>query len=296
MNGQRNPGEDDLPDIDLAKFDSDFAEAPVEEKKEFDSVPDGKYQVNVDKVEITTAKTSGNAMLKWTLRILAPRHQNRLLWRNNVMATRENIKWLKNDLHLCGLDLQKLSELPANLERLLDVKLEVEGYGTIGIDIGYGGMFYAMTDATKLGFEIAPHEARDLAVLGERIRLAARAQYAVVHPENEAISGVSIVQLHSPFTAPGGESRNTCIVAPGRSDRSPTGTGLSARLAVLAARGLLKVGDRYDPTSIIGSRYEGRIVVRKNGTYRWYVWPLWPGNRRGTAAIVQARMVIASGV
>ena len=143
----------------------------------------------------------------------------------------------------------------------LDVPLEVEGYGTIGIDIAYGGMFYAMTDATKLGFEIAPHEARELAVLGERIRLAARAQYPVVHPENVAISGVSIVQLHSPFTAPGGESRNTCIVAPGRSDRSPTGTGLSARLAVLAARGMLKVGDRYDHTSLIGSRFEGRIVA-----------------------------------
>ncbi len=142
----------------------------------------------------------------------------------------------------------------------LDVPLEVEGYGTIAIDIGYGGMFYAMTDATKLGFEIAPHEARDLAVLGERVRLAARVQHPVVHPENDAISGVSIVQLHSPFTAPGGESRNTCIVAPGRSDRSPTGTGLSARLAALAARGLLKVGDRYDHTSIIGSRFEGRIV------------------------------------
>jgi hypothetical protein len=125
MNGTRNPGEDDLPNIDLAKFDGDFAEAPVEEKKEFDEVADGKYQVNVDKVEITTAKTSGNAMLKWTLRVLGPHCQNRLLWRNNVMATRENIRWLKNDLHVCGLDLQKLSDLPANLERLLDVKLEV---------------------------------------------------------------------------------------------------------------------------------------------------------------------------
>lgn len=124
MNGQRNPGEDDVPDIDLAKFDGEFADAPVEEK-EFDDVPDGKYQVNVDKVEITTAKTTGNPMLKWTLRILGPRFANRLLWRNNVMATRENIRWLKNDLHTCGLDLQKLSDLPANLERLLDVKLEV---------------------------------------------------------------------------------------------------------------------------------------------------------------------------
>ncbi len=122
MNGTRNPGEDDV-SVDLSRFDNEFAEAPVEEKAE--SVPDGKYQVNVDKVEITTAKTSGNPMLKWTLRILAPSYRNRLLWRNNVMATRENIRWLKNDLHVCGLDLQRLSDLPANLEKLLDVKLEV---------------------------------------------------------------------------------------------------------------------------------------------------------------------------
>ncbi|HYM97876.1 MAG TPA: DUF669 domain-containing protein [Candidatus Sulfotelmatobacter sp.] len=125
MNGPRNPGEDDAHEVDLSRFDGDFAEAPVEEKKEFDPVPDGKYQVNVDKVEITTAKTSGNPMLKWTLKILAPSQRGRLLWRNNVMATRENIRWLKNDLHICGLDLQKLSDLPAHLERLLDVKLEV---------------------------------------------------------------------------------------------------------------------------------------------------------------------------
>jgi hypothetical protein len=122
MNGTRNPGEDDT-NVDLSRFDDDFADAPVEEKT--DSVPDGKYQVNVDKVEITTARTSGNPMLKWTLRIIAPSSRNRMLWRNNVMATRENIRWLKNDLHVCGLDLQRLSDLPANLERLLDVKLEV---------------------------------------------------------------------------------------------------------------------------------------------------------------------------
>ena len=99
MYGSRNPGEDDVPAVDLSRFDDDFAEAPVEDK-EFDPVPDGKYQVNVDKVEITTAKTSGNPMLKWTLRVLAPRFRGRLLWRNNVMATRENIRWLKNDLHV----------------------------------------------------------------------------------------------------------------------------------------------------------------------------------------------------
>jgi hypothetical protein len=124
MSHSRTPGEDDGPEVDLTQFDDAFADAPVEEK-EFEPIPDGKYQVNVEKVEITTAKTSGNPMLKWTLRILAPRFRGRLLWRNNVMATRENIKWLKNDLHVCGLDLQKLSDLPTHLERLLDVKLEV---------------------------------------------------------------------------------------------------------------------------------------------------------------------------
>jgi len=111
-------------DIDLTQFDEDFAEAEVEEP-DFEPIPDGKYQVNVERVELTRAQTSGNPMLKWTLRIIAPRFRGRLLWRNNVMATRENIKWLKTDLHTCGLDLEKLSDLPANLEKLIGVKLEV---------------------------------------------------------------------------------------------------------------------------------------------------------------------------
>lgn len=125
MNGPDYPGDDaPPPDIDLSQFDEDFAEAPIEER-EFDEVPDGKFQVTVDKVELTTAKSSGNALLKWTLRILGPRYAGRLLWRNNVMATRENIRWLKSDLHICGLDLEKLSDLPNYLTHLLDVQLEV---------------------------------------------------------------------------------------------------------------------------------------------------------------------------
>jgi len=76
--------------LDLAQFDDAFETAEVEER-EFEAVPDGKYQVNVDRVELTRAQTSGNPMLKWTLRILAPTHKGRLLWRNNVMASNENI-------------------------------------------------------------------------------------------------------------------------------------------------------------------------------------------------------------
>jgi len=111
-------------DLDLAQFDDDFAQAEVEDR-EFEPIPDGKYQVNVERVELTRAQTSGNPMLKWTLRVIAPQFRGRLLWRNNVIATRENIKWLKTDLHTCGLDLEKLSALPNNLDKLLNVKIEV---------------------------------------------------------------------------------------------------------------------------------------------------------------------------
>jgi hypothetical protein len=113
-----------MSDLDLAQFDDDFSEAPVEER-EFEEIPDGKYQVNVEKVELTRAQSSGNPMLKWTLKILGPRFAGRLLWRNSVMASKENLKWLKTDLHTCGLEIEKLSELPSRLGDLLDVKLEV---------------------------------------------------------------------------------------------------------------------------------------------------------------------------
>ncbi len=149
--------------------------------------------------------------------------------------------------------------VPAFVDRL-DAKLEVEGYGTVLADIAFGGMFYAIVDATRLGFTLEPHEARDLAVLGERVRLAARTQLTgVVHPENPGISGVSIVQLNRPFAGPGEVTRNTCIVAPGRSDRSPTGTGTCARMAVLHARGQMQVGETLVHESLIASRFTGRI-------------------------------------
>ncbi len=110
--------------MDLAQFDDDFVSADVEEK-DFESVPDGKYQVKVDRVELTRSETSGNPMLKWALKILGPTHKGRLLWRNNVIASKDNVKWLKQDLYTCGLQMDKLSDLPGKLETLLDVGLEV---------------------------------------------------------------------------------------------------------------------------------------------------------------------------
>ena len=121
---ETNPSTGSTGDIDLSQFDEDYTHAPIEER-DFEEVPDGKYQVNVERVELTKSKTAGNPMLKWTLRILAPHCRGRLLWRYNVLASKDQIKWLKNDLHTCGLDLDKLSDLSANLEKLLNVKLEI---------------------------------------------------------------------------------------------------------------------------------------------------------------------------
>lgn len=144
----------------------------------------------------------------------------------------------------------------------IDAPLEVERVGSMSIDIAYGGMIYAIVDAAKLGFEIVADEARDLAVLGEQIRLAARDQHPVTHPDLADISNVSIVQFAGPLTHEGNRvrARNTCIVSPGRSDRSPTGTGTTARMAALHARGVLHVGGGLTHSSIIGSEFHGTIV------------------------------------
>jgi proline racemase len=153
----------------------------------------------------------------------------------------------------------EFENVPSFVDRL-DAAVEVAGLGTVTVDVAYGGMFYAIVDATKLGFEVEASEARELAAVGEKIRLAAREQLEVVHPENPGIRGVSIVQLDRPFEGIGQVTRNTCIVAPGRSDRSPTGTGTCARLAVLHARGHMAKGDAMIHESIIGSQFRGRIV------------------------------------
>lgn len=143
----------------------------------------------------------------------------------------------------------------------LDAPLEVAGLGTIAVDVAYGGMWYAIADASELGFAIEPHEARDLALAGERIRAAAREQLPCAHPENPAIAGVSIVQIAEPWQGVDEVSRNAVVVAPGRLDRSATGTGLSARMAVLHARGLMDVGDAMTHASAIGSTFDGRILA-----------------------------------
>ena len=154
----------------------------------------------------------------------------------------------------------ELTNVPAFADRL-DAPLEVDGLGTLTVDVAYGGMWYAIADAQALGFAIEPSEARELSLAGERIRAAAREQLPCVHPENEEISGVSIVQLAEPWRGVGEVTKNAVVVAPGRLDRSATGTGLSARMSVLHARGLMRAGDAMTHASALGTTFDGRILA-----------------------------------
>ena len=142
----------------------------------------------------------------------------------------------------------------------IDAPLEVDGLGTVLVDVSYGGMWYAIADARALGFALTADEARDLAAVGTRIHAAAREQLHPVHPENPGIAGVSVIELAEPWQGVGKVSKNAVVVAPGRLDRSATGTGLSARLAALHARGVMRVGDSMTHASVIGSTFDGRIV------------------------------------
>jgi proline racemase len=185
------------------------------------------------------------------------------------------------------VDSVELTNVPSFVGQL-DARLEVAGLGTITVDVAYGGMWYAIADAAALGFGLEPREARELSRVGELIRDAARAQLSCFHPENPEISGVSIVQLAEPWRGVGAVTRNAVVVAPGRLDRSATGTGLSARMAVLHARGLIGVGDAMTHASPIGSTFDGRIVAETSVGGRPAIVPAI----RGSAFITGVTQVV----
>ena len=143
----------------------------------------------------------------------------------------------------------------------LDAVLEVEGLGTLRVDTAYGGDSFVIVEAQALGFTLSPDEAADLAQTGARVSAAANEQIGFSHPENSDWRHISFCQFAMPIERQGESlvSRNTVSIDPGKLDRSPCGTGCSARMAVLHARGMMKVGDTLIGRSIIGSRFDCRI-------------------------------------
>ena len=155
----------------------------------------------------------------------------------------------------------EVKNLPSFADQL-DATLEVPGIGTLSVDTAYGGDSFVIVDASALGFEIKPQEARDLAEIGTKITIAANHQLGFRHPTNPDWNRISFCQIARPLEYENGVpvSRNSVVIEPGKLDRSPCGTGCSARMAVLHARGILKTGDRMIGRSIIDSRFDCAIV------------------------------------
>ncbi|MFO1148529.1 MAG: 4-hydroxyproline epimerase [Alsobacter sp.] len=140
-----------------------------------------------------------------------------------------------------------------------DLTAEVEGLGEITADVAYGGNFYAIIEPQKNFPGLEHVDPSDILRWSPKVRAAFRRKYDVVHPENPAISGLSHVLWTGNPTKPEAHARNAVFYGDKAIDRSPCGTGTSARMAQWAARGRLKPGDDFVHESIIGTLFRGRV-------------------------------------
>lgn len=154
-----------------------------------------------------------------------------------------------------------VENLPSFADQL-DASLEVAGLGTLTVDTAFGGDSFVIVDAEALGFAIREDEARDIASMGVSLTNAANEMLGFNHPEIPDWRHISFCLFAGPLTrsAEGFEARSAVAIQPGKVDRSPTGTAVSARMAVLSARGQMQVGQKLLATSIINSVFEGQIA------------------------------------
>lgn len=154
----------------------------------------------------------------------------------------------------------RVRNLPSFADKL-GVALDVEGIGTLTVDTAFGGDSFVLVDAATLGFSLTPDEARDIATTGMKITAAANEQLGFVHPELPDWSHISFCEVTNPVELRDGVKfgRNAVAIRPGKIDRSPCGTGCSARMAVLHARGELALGEQFVGESLIDSTFDCRI-------------------------------------
>lgn len=159
---------------------------------------------------------------------------------------------------------------------------EVEGLGEVVVDVAYGGNFYAIVEPQKCFRDMADHTAGELVGWSPKLRAALNAKYEFVHPEHPAIRGLSHILWTGKPTVPGAHARNAVFYGEKAIDRSPCGTGTSARMAQLAAKGKLAVGDEFHHESIIGSIFKGRVEAAVTVAGREAIVPSIAGWARQT--------------
>jgi proline racemase len=154
----------------------------------------------------------------------------------------------------------------------LDAVIDVPTLGSVTVDVAYGGMFYVIADAQKFGLRLTPDEGKDITRITEMIKAAAAEQLPVVHPDQPGFAGITIGQLSGPAHDPKNSRRNAVTVSTGTLDwnkpstwtgvidRSPCGTGTSAKMAVLHAKGQLGLNEDFRHEGILGTVFTGRLI------------------------------------
>jgi proline racemase len=154
----------------------------------------------------------------------------------------------------------------------LGAPVEVPHLGTVAVDVAYGGMFYVIADAEPFGLGLTPDEGADIVRITEMIKAAANEQLHVVHPDQPGFAGITIGQLSGPPHDPANDRRNVVTVSTGALDwerpstwtgaidRSPCGTGTSAKMATLHATGQLAVGAAFRHEGILGTIFTGHVL------------------------------------
>lgn len=163
----------------------------------------------------------------------------------------------------------------------LGAVIEVPQLGQVTVDVAYGGMFYVIADATQFGLRLTPDEGGDIVRIGEMVKAATQEQLPVVHPEQPGFTGVTIAQLSGPSHDATADWRNAVVVSTGKLDwskpstwtgaidRSPCGTGTSAKMATLHARGKLPLHQDFRHAGVLGTVFTGRLVEEcQVGPYR----------------------------
>jgi proline racemase len=143
---------------------------------------------------------------------------------------------------------------------LRDVKIQTERFGYIKVDLAYGGTFYAIIRAEDIGLEIVPNQAGKIIEYGEILRKIIQKQVKIIHPKGSSFTKVLQIQFTAPPMHAKAHMKNVVIVPPAGIDRSPCGTGTSARMADLFAKEKLHVGDEFIHESITGTLFRGKIV------------------------------------
>lgn len=180
---------------------------------------------------------------------------------NLVLEAPGGLVRVKADCHKGKVERVHVTNVPSFADKL-NVPVDVPGVGTLSVDTAYGGDSFVLVDAASLGFSLQPHEGRELVEMGVKITAAANEQLGFVHPENPHWNKISFCQFTAELAYENQAiiGLNTVAIQPGKLDRSPCGTGCSARMAVLHARGQLEIGQRYTGRSIIDSEFHCHIA------------------------------------